>query len=229
MATLDFTPLFRSTVGFDRVPTLLSHAMQREEGGYPPYNIEKCGDDAYRIVMALAGFGKDDVEIVAEQNRLTVRGEIKDKNGRTYLHHGIATRAFERHFELADFVEVVGASMGDGLLIIEFKREIPEELKPRRIEIEDGMFTRLEPKSVAAKAPRDSEQSLAGRPWCEGRGDDVRGGPSVSCARRATSDTWSPQATRSQQLPVGGIRQHLAAVTVGTQAGRHRAIPVPRK
>jgi molecular chaperone IbpA len=152
MATLDFAPLFRSTVGFDRVPTLLTHAMQREEVGYPPYNIEKCGDDAYRIVMAVAGFGQDDLEVVAERNRLTVRGRLEDKNGRTYLHHGIAARAFERHFDLADFVEVIGASMADGLLIIDLKRELPEELKPRKIEIESGMVFRVEPKQLDKSA-----------------------------------------------------------------------------
>ena len=109
--------------------------MQREEGGYPPYNIEKLGEDAYRIVMAVAGFGMDDLEIVAERNRLAVRGEVKDKTERTYLHRGIATRAFERQFDLADFVQVEGASLENGLLVIELKREIPEALKPRRIEI----------------------------------------------------------------------------------------------
>jgi len=135
MATLDFTPLFRSTVGFDRVPSVLSLAMQREEGGYPPYNIEKHGDDAYRIVMAVAGFGSDDVEIVAERNRLTVRGSVKDRGEKTYLHRGIATRAFERHFDLADFVKVAGASLDNGLLTIALQREIPEAMKPRKVEI----------------------------------------------------------------------------------------------
>jgi molecular chaperone IbpA len=135
MATLDFTPLFRSTVGFDRVPSVLSLAMQREEGGYPPYNIEKHGDDVYRIVMAVAGFGSDDIEIVAERNRLTVRGSVKDRGEKTYLHRGIATRAFERHFDLADFVKVAGASLDNGLLAIALQREIPEAMKPRKVEI----------------------------------------------------------------------------------------------
>jgi molecular chaperone IbpA len=135
MATLDFTPLFRSTVGFDRVPSVLSLAMQREEGGYPPYNIEKHGDDAYRIVMAVAGFGSDDIEIVAERNRLTVRGSVKDRGEKTFLHRGIATRAFERHFELADFVKVGGAWLDNGLLTIDLQREIPEAMKPRQVQI----------------------------------------------------------------------------------------------
>jgi molecular chaperone IbpA len=152
MATLDFTPLFRSSVGFDRVPMLLSHAMQREEGGYPPYNIEKCGEDQYRIVMAVAGFSKDDLEVVAEHNRLTVRGQIKDREGKTYLHRGIATRSFQRQFDLADFVEVTGATMGDGLLVVDLKRELPEELKPRIIEINAGRISRLEPKAFPKPA-----------------------------------------------------------------------------
>ena len=152
MATLDFTPLFRSSVGFDRVPMLLSHAMQREEGGYPPYNIEKCGEDQYRIVMAVAGFSKDDLEIVAEHNRLTVRGRIKDREGKTYLHRGIATRSFQRQFDLADFVEVTGATMGDGLLVIDLKRELPEELKPRTIEINAGEITNVGPKTLLKPA-----------------------------------------------------------------------------
>jgi molecular chaperone IbpA len=133
---------------------LLSHAMQREESSYPPYNIEKCGEDQYRIVMAVAGFSKEDIEVIAEHNRLTVRGQInKERDGRTYLHRGIATRSFQRQFDLADFVEVTGATMGDGLLVIDMKRELPEELKPRKIEINAGTITQVErktgPKSAA--------------------------------------------------------------------------------
>jgi molecular chaperone IbpA len=135
MATLDFTPLYRTTVGFDRVPSLLSHALQREESTYPPYNIEKCGEDEYRIVLAVAGFSQDDIELVCAQNRLMVRGHIKQKNGHEYLHRGIATRNFERVFDLADYIEVTDAVMGDGLLVIDLKRELPEAMKPRRIEI----------------------------------------------------------------------------------------------
>ena len=135
MATLDFTPLYHSTVGFDRLPTLLAHALAREEGGYPPYNIEKAGEDAYRVVMALAGFSKDDIEIVTENNRLTVRGALNDKNGATYLHQGIAQRSFQRVFDLADHIVVAGATMNNGLLVIELKQELPEKLKPRTIAI----------------------------------------------------------------------------------------------
>ena len=96
MATLDFTPLYHSTVGFDRLPDLLAHALTRDESGYPPYNIEKTGDDAYRIVMALAGFSRDDIEIVSERNRLSIRGALKGKNENTFLHQGIAQRSFQK-------------------------------------------------------------------------------------------------------------------------------------
>jgi molecular chaperone IbpA len=143
MATLDFTPLFRSSIGFDQLPNLLSHALAREEGGYPPYNIEKVGEDQYRIVMAVAGFGKDDIDIVQEQNRLSVRGKLKDPDSKTYLHRGIATRAFVHQFDLADYVEVTDATMGEGLLVISLKRELPEALKPRTIPINAGTFVPL--------------------------------------------------------------------------------------
>jgi molecular chaperone IbpA len=152
MATLDFTPLFRSTVGFDRLPMLLTHAMQREETGYPPYNIEKLNEDGYRIVMAVAGFGDDDIDVVTEQNRLIVRGKLKDKNGTSYLHRGIAARSFERSFDLADFVQVTGATLRDGLLMIDLKRELPEEMKPRKIPIQTEQ---------AAAAPKTIEHAAA--------------------------------------------------------------------
>ena len=143
MATLDFTPLFRSTIGYDRLPSLLSHALERSEAGYPPYNIEKVGEDQYRIVLAVAGFAKDDVELIQEQNRLTVRGRLKEANGRTYLHRGIPARAFERIIDLADYIEVTDATMGEGLLVISLKRELPEALRPRSIPINTGTFVPL--------------------------------------------------------------------------------------
>jgi molecular chaperone IbpA len=152
MATFDFTPLYRSTVGFDRIPSLLSHLVERDEAAYPPYNIEKVGEDSYRIVMALAGFRKDDIDVVTDRNRLSVRGELKDRTDSTYLHRGLAQRAFERVFDLADYIEVVSANMADGLLTIELKRELPEALKPRRIEL--GGATKL-------KAIEQSEQGTS--------------------------------------------------------------------
>ena len=137
MGNLDFTPLYRSTVGFDRVPHLLQTAMRNSEAdlGYPPYNIERHGEDAYRIVIALAGFKSEDLEIITEQNRLTVRGKVAEREHAEYLHRGIAGRSFERRFDLADHIEVKGASFEDGLLTISLQRELPEKLKPRRVEI----------------------------------------------------------------------------------------------
>lgn len=135
MATLDFTPLYRSSIGFDQLPGLFAHALQRDETGYPPYNIEKIAEDQYRIVMAVAGFTKDDIEIVCDRNLLSVRGRMSETEPRTYLYRGIAARAFERQFDLADYVEVTGASLENGLLVIALKRELPDALKPRRIPI----------------------------------------------------------------------------------------------
>ena len=135
MATFDFSPLYHSTVGFERLSDLLAHALEREESGYPPYNIEKTDEDAYRIVLAVAGFTKDDIEIVTENDRLSIRGALKEKADATYLHQGIAQRAFHRTFDLADYVVVTGANLHDGLLVVDLKRELPEALKPRRIEI----------------------------------------------------------------------------------------------
>jgi molecular chaperone IbpA len=143
MATLDFTPLFRSSIGFDQLPSLLPMRSSERKTGYPPYNIEKVGEDQYRIVMAVAGFGRDDVEIIQEQNRLTVRGKLKLSDTKIYLHHGIATRSFERRFDLADYVEITDASMGEGLLVIALKRELPEALKSRSIPINAGTFVPL--------------------------------------------------------------------------------------
>lgn len=135
MATFDFTPLYRSSIGFDQLPTLFAHALQRDETGFPPYNIEKLAEDQYRITLAVAGFTDDDVEIVRDGNLLTVHGRSKENEPKTYLHRGISVRAFERQFDLADHVEVTGATLKDGLLEIALKRELPEALKPRRIPI----------------------------------------------------------------------------------------------
>jgi molecular chaperone IbpA len=136
MARVDFTPLFRTSIGFDRLADVFDRAMQREESGFPPYDIERCGPDAYRIVMAVAGFEKDDLKIVVEQSRLKIQGRIEERPARHFLHRGIATRSFQRCFDLADFVEVQGVMMRDGLLVIDLKRELPGELKPRQIEIQ---------------------------------------------------------------------------------------------
>lgn len=138
MRTFDFTPYRRTTVGFDRLFDLLENSMRSNlADNYPPVNIEKLGDDQYRITLAVAGFTQDELDVVAQQNMLVVTGRKPDnaEQDKQYLHHGIGTRAFERRFELADFVKVQGADLKDGLLTIDLVREVPEAMKPRKIEI----------------------------------------------------------------------------------------------
>lgn len=135
MATFDFSPMLRSTVGFDQLPAIFTQALEREDGGYPPYNVEKIGEDHYRIVLAVAGSGPDDIEIVQEGSRLTIRGAAKKSSEKVYLYKGLAQRSFTREFDLADYVEVTDASLVDGLLVISLQRELPENLKPRTIPI----------------------------------------------------------------------------------------------
>jgi molecular chaperone IbpA len=139
MRSYDLSPLFRSTVGFDRLSRLLETATNGEEAAasYPPYNIEKLGEDSYRVTMAVAGFGVDDLTIVAHQNSLTITGKAKKEEGTgQLLYRGIAGRAFERRFQLADFIKVSNASLLNGLLHIDLMREVPETMKPRSIRIE---------------------------------------------------------------------------------------------
>jgi len=140
MHRFDLTPLFRSTVGFDRLSDLLDAAARGDEGnGYPPYNIEKLSEDGYRITMAVAGFAMDELELVQKGELLSITGKAKaEPEGKTYLHRGIARRAFERRFELADHIAVKGAKLENGLLHVELAREVPEALKPRKISIESA-------------------------------------------------------------------------------------------
>ena len=136
MRTLDFAPLYRGAVGFDRIVNMFENMERPDEGGYPPYNIEKADDNHYRISIAVAGFSEDDLEITAKEDTLVVRSKAQDvEDEATYLYRGIAGRAFERKFQLADHIKVVGADLTNGLLHINLEREIPEELKPRSIEI----------------------------------------------------------------------------------------------
>ena len=139
MRSVDFSPLYRSTVGFDRLFSLLDQVGQPEsQTTYPPYNIERTGDDAYRVTMAVAGFGETEISIEAHRNVLTVKGEKSEESandGAELLYRGIASRAFERRFQLADHVEVTGATLKNGLLHVDLKRNIPEEMKPRKIAI----------------------------------------------------------------------------------------------
>ena len=139
MRSYDFSPLFRSTVGFDRLTRLMDAANRLDESApsYPPYNIEKTGENAYRISMAVAGFADDEIEITAQDNTLFIAGKPKKaEEERKFLHRGIAGRAFERRFELAEFITVKGASLENGLLHVELVREVPEAMKPRSIKIE---------------------------------------------------------------------------------------------
>ncbi|AMO57441.1 heat-shock protein [Endozoicomonas montiporae] len=136
---LDFSPLYRSVIGFDRVAHLLegmSNNQNTKQGGYPPYNIELLAENQYRITMAVAGFSEDELDIESRENVLVVQGKKQaDDTERQYLHQGIAERNFERKFQLADYVKVTGAQMDNGLLHIELEREIPEAMKPRKISI----------------------------------------------------------------------------------------------
>jgi molecular chaperone IbpA len=148
--TFDPTPLWRSTVGFDRLFDLMDQSARwTGEDNYPPYNIERAGEDHYRISLALAGFGPDEVTVTAEQNVLTVEGSKTQKNGTEYLYQGISARPFRRVFNLADYVQVKGAEFQDGLLKIDLVREVPEAMKPRRIAINGKRTTPIEQKKAA--------------------------------------------------------------------------------
>lgn len=145
MRPFDFAPLYRSTVGFDRLFQLLDGGIEGEASTYPPYNIERTADNKYRITMAVAGFTKDEIDIQVKEQSLTVKGEKKaDDKERQYLHRGIATRAFERRFQLADHVEVTGADLQDGLLHLDLVRNVPERLKPRSVQIGNGATKQIE-------------------------------------------------------------------------------------
>jgi molecular chaperone IbpA len=138
MTTIDFSPLYRTSVGFDRLASLMSSATRQDQGNsYPPYNIRTMGEDNYQITMAVAGFSEDDIDITTEHNRLIVTGNRSDETEEQgeYLHRGIATRSFERRFNLADHVRVIGANLENGLLHIDLERELPEAMKPRTIKI----------------------------------------------------------------------------------------------
>ncbi len=138
MRHFDLTPLYRSTIGFDRIGSLLDtlNAFEGETPSHPPYNIERESENAYRISMAVAGFGEGDLDIEVKENTLSIRGEKRvEQENSTFLHRGIAARSFERRFQLADYVVVKGASLENGLLHVELVRELPEAMKPRTIEI----------------------------------------------------------------------------------------------
>jgi molecular chaperone IbpA len=139
MRTVDFSPLYRSVVGFDRLADLLDSASADAANGYPPYNIERTDQNAYRVEIAVAGFKPEELSIEVKENLLTVQGrKPANDEARRFLHRGLAERNFERRFQLADYVLVTDASLSDGLLSISLVRELPEQLKPRRIDIKTG-------------------------------------------------------------------------------------------
>ena len=156
MTTFDFSPLFRTSVGYDRLANLLNATHRVEQGnGFPPYNIQKAGEDRYRITMAVAGFSDADLSITSENSKLVVTGERPEEpedEEHGFLYRGIATRSFERRFNLADHVKVVGARLDNGLLHIDLEREIPEEMKPRKIEIQSSSRGKLLEGSPQEKA-----------------------------------------------------------------------------
>ena len=156
MRHFDLSPLYRSTVGFDRLFNLLDQATSNESApSYPPYNIERTAENAYRITIAVAGFGEGDLSIESKENALTVKGEkqlVEGAEKREVLHQGIAARAFERRFQLADYVQVTGASLKNGLLHIDLVREIPEAKKPRQIPIGNGGSAKVLEAKVAKAA-----------------------------------------------------------------------------
>jgi len=165
MTTFDFSPLYRTSVGFDRLAALMSSATRQDQGnGYPPYNIRITSEDHYRITMAVAGFSEDEIQITSEQNRLLVAGNRADETEEQgeYLHRGIATRSFERRFNLADHVRVTAASLENGLLHIDLEREIPEAMKPRTIKIGKSATRLLDTgKTSAKKTAKDHAEHAA--------------------------------------------------------------------
>ncbi|HEX8301040.1 Hsp20 family protein [Sphingomonas sp.] len=151
MRQFDFTPFRRSTIGFDRLFDLLETSARQSAENYPPFNLERIADDRYRITLAVAGFKPDEIDVTAQQNLLLVSAKKREENENNqgaYLHLGIATRSFERRFELADFVRVERADLSDGLLVVELVREIPEAMKPRKIAVN----ARGEPAAIAHQA-----------------------------------------------------------------------------
>jgi molecular chaperone IbpA len=150
MRTYDFSPLWRSTVGFDRLFDLINNEIPNVQDTYPPYDIVRTGEESYRILLALAGFTPEQVTVTAQQNRLTVAAHKGNDRTQDYIYQSIAARPFERHFSLADHVEVTGATFENGLLQIDLVRKVPEAMKPRRIEIGGGHGVAKDTKTLDA-------------------------------------------------------------------------------
>jgi molecular chaperone IbpA len=162
MRNIDFTPFRHSTVGFDRLFDLLESSIPAQVGdNYPPFDLVQENEDKYRITLAVAGFRSDEIELTAQQNLLIVAGRKRDDDNARYIHRGIAARAFERRFGLADYVQVKRADLRDGVLSIELEREIPEEMKPRKIEIAGGeSVRRLESERTGEQVQNDNAREL---------------------------------------------------------------------
>ena len=163
MDRFDFSPLFRSTIGFDRLTRLVDAATRVDSASlaYPPYNIEKTGEDAYRLTMAVAGFSPSELDITVQENTLLVTGkgaQKEDENGGGYLHRGIARRSFERRFSLADHMKVVGASLDNGMLSVDVVHEVPEAAKPRTIKIGTTVET-VQPQVTEQKAAQSARRT----------------------------------------------------------------------
>lgn len=159
----DLTPFRRATVGYERLIDLLENGMAARSGDdYPPFDLEQQGDDRYRITLAVAGFRPDEIDVTAEQNLLIVAGRKREPQGGSYIHRGIATRAFERRFVLGDYVQVRSADLRDGLLSIDLVREIPEDMRPRRIEIrQSGGAERLDDRRGASEGEHSDQRVAA--------------------------------------------------------------------
>lgn len=166
MSSIDLAPFYRSSIGFDRVGRLIDNALRTTENsaGYPPYNIEVLDDNEYAITLAVAGFRREDLDISVENGVLSIRGGRSDSQSeRQFLYQGIANRAFERRFNLADYVEVTEAGLSDGILTVKLRREVPEAMKPRSIPIEDGSSNVLEHGAQQASERADAHSAEADR------------------------------------------------------------------
>lgn len=160
-SAFDFAPFRRSTVGFDRLFELLENsASGQSQDNYPPFDLVKLGDNQFRISLAVAGFAQDEIDITAHQNQLIVSGQKREDDGATYIHRGIANRSFERRFGLADHITVTGADLRDGLLSIELAREIPEAMKPRKIDIGGGETARIDGPRQNGGQPKKTPKQL---------------------------------------------------------------------
>ena len=186
MRTYDFSPLWRSTVGFDRLFDLAEMAQRAGEDNYPPYNIERLAEDRYQISLAVAGFAPEDISITAEQNAVTIEGARPEKAEREFFYRGISTRHFKRQFSLADYVQVKGAAFDNGLLTIELVREIPEAMKPRRIAINGGGGQR-----TATGSQGGLTAARSGSRAAERAASCIVNEKEVPCGRRPPTTTFS--------------------------------------